>query len=182
MNTTTRPTPRIYAACLASYNSGRLHGAWIDANQDADDIRDQVAAMLAASPEPGAEEFAIHDHESLGEIGEYESLDRVSAIGQAVAAAGDDAAALLAWLGNEPGRDPDDFADVFRGEWDTLADYVENLWDDMGHNQDADKAAAGSWWHPARYVDWDRMARDLELSGDVETIRSPSGVFVFDNQ
>ncbi len=71
---------------------------------------------------------------------------------------------------------------MFRGEWDTLADYVENLWDELGHNQDADKASAGQWWHPARYVDWDRMARDLEMSGDVETIRGPSGVFVFDNQ
>lgn len=24
--------PRIYAACLAAYNSGYLHGAWIDAD------------------------------------------------------------------------------------------------------------------------------------------------------
>ena len=181
--TTNNPTPRVYVACLSAYNSGHLHGRWIDANQDADTIRDQVAEMLAASPDyDGSDEWAIHDHEGLGAIGESESFDRVATIGQAVAAAGDDAAALLAWLGNEPGRDPDDFADVFRGEWDTLADYVENLWDDMGHNQDADKAAAGQWWHPSRYVDWDRMARDSELSGDVETIRSPSGVYVFANQ
>jgi len=179
--TTNNPTPRVYVACLAAYNAGRLHGRWIDANQDADDIRDQVAEMLAASPETGAEEWAIHDHEGLGSISEWESFDRVAAIGQAVAAAGDDAAALLAWLGNEPGRDPDDFADVFRGEWDNVANYVENLWDELGHNQDADKAAAGQWWHPARYVDWDRMARDLEMSGDVETIYGPGGVWVFTN-
>ena len=25
--------PRIYVACLAAYNAGRLHGGWIDANQ-----------------------------------------------------------------------------------------------------------------------------------------------------
>lgn len=181
--TTNNPTPRVYVACLSAYNSGRLHGRWIDANQDADDIRDQVAEMLAASPDyEGSDEWAIHDHEGLGAIGESESFDRVATIGQAVAAAGDDAAALLAWLGNEQGRDPDDFADVFRGEWDTLAAYVENLWDDMGHNQDADKAAAGQWWHPAHYVDWERMARDLELSGDVETVLAPGGIYVFDNQ
>lgn len=176
---TTTTTPRVYVACLASYNAGRLHGAWIDATQDADDIRQAVADMLAASPEPGAEEFAIHDHEGLGEIGEFESLDRVAELGQAVAAAGDNAPALLAWLSSEPGREPADFDDVYRGSWDTLADYVESLWDDMGHNQAADKAADGQWWHPARYVDWDRMARDLELSGDVETIRHPGGLFVF---
>jgi antirestriction protein len=174
--------PRVYVACLASYNAGRLHGAWIDANQDAEVIRDTVDAMLAASPEPGAEEWAIHDHEGLGAIGEHESLDRVAAIGQAVAAAGEDAEALVAWLDNEPGRDPDDFADVYRGHWDTLADYVEELWADQGFAELADKMAGGSWWSPARYIDWERMARDLELSGDVETIGSPTGVYVFDNQ
>lgn len=176
---TTTITPRIYVACLAAYNAGRLHGRWIDATQDAAAIRGEIEEMLAASPEPSAEEWAIHDHEGLGAIGESEDLDRVSAIGQAVAAAGDDAAALLAWLGSEPGRDPDEFADVFQGSWDSLADYVEEHWTDAGYN--ADNAAGGAWWHPARYVDWDRMARDLELSGDVETIRHPGGVFVFSN-
>jgi len=179
---TTTIAPRVYVACLASYNSGILHGAWIDANQDADDIRDQIAAMLAASPEPGAEEWAIHDHEGLGDIGESESLDRVAELGQAVAAAGDDAAALLAWLGNESGRDPSGFADVYRGEWDTLAEYVEELWAEMGFAADAEKLSGGSWWSPVNYIDWGRMARDLELSGDVETIRCRGGIYVFDNQ
>jgi antirestriction protein len=180
MNATT--SPRVYVACLASYNAGRLHGAWIDANQDADDIRDQVSAMLAASPEPGAEEWAIHDHEGLGDIGEHESLDRIAELGQAIAGAGDDAAAQLAWLDNQSGRDPADFADVYRGHYDSLTDYVEELWAEQGFAELADKMAGGSWWNPVRYIDWERMARDLELSGDVETIDSASGVYVFDNQ
>ena len=41
--------PRIYVACLAAYNDGRLHGRWIAATT-ADEIRTQVRAMLAASP------------------------------------------------------------------------------------------------------------------------------------
>ena len=52
--------PRIYVACLAAYNSGYLHGAWIDADQPADDIQSAVGEMLAASPIPRAEEWAIH--------------------------------------------------------------------------------------------------------------------------
>ena len=36
--------PKIYVACLAAYNNGILHGRWIDANQDADTIRDEIAA------------------------------------------------------------------------------------------------------------------------------------------
>lgn len=176
----TRPTPRIYVACLASYNAGRLHGRWIDATIGVEAIREQIDAMLASSPAAaGAEEFAIHDHEGLGDIGEFEPIDRVAEIGEAVAEAGDDAAALLAWLDMEPGRDPGDFADRYRGHWDTLADYVESLWDDIGY--DADKAAGGSWWHPAKYVDWERMANDLRISGDVEIAQSDDcGIYVYD--
>ena len=45
-------TSRIYIACLASYNNGRLHGEWIDATSDADDMGEQVARILRASPYP----------------------------------------------------------------------------------------------------------------------------------
>ena len=30
----TKFEPRIYVACLAAYNNGHLHGAWIDAAQE----------------------------------------------------------------------------------------------------------------------------------------------------
>ena len=45
-------TDRFYAACLASYNNGVLHGAWIDASTDADDMQDRVNAILRASKFP----------------------------------------------------------------------------------------------------------------------------------
>lgn len=172
----TTTTPRIYAACLASYNAGRLYGRWIDATIGADAIRAEIDAMLAASPTPGAEEYAIHDHEGLGQIGESEDIDRIAAVAEAIDDAGDDAPALLAWLDGEPGRDPSDFEDVYRGRWDSVADYVRDYWEQIGY--DADKASGS--WHPTRYVDWDAMARDLELSGDIETHPAPGGVYVYD--
>lgn len=47
---------RMYAACLASYNAGRLHGVWIDLDcKDADEIRGEIAEMLRASPCPNVE-------------------------------------------------------------------------------------------------------------------------------
>ena len=54
-------------ACLASYNSGRLYGAWIDLEgaTDEDDIREAIAWILAISPAPDAEEWAIHDSAGL---------------------------------------------------------------------------------------------------------------------
>lgn len=46
-------SPRIYVACLASYNSGRLHGAWIDCEgKRGDDLHKEIADMLAKSPCP----------------------------------------------------------------------------------------------------------------------------------
>jgi antirestriction protein len=43
-------TPRIYVACLSAYNNGHLHGRWIDADRDADDIRKDIKSMLSQSP------------------------------------------------------------------------------------------------------------------------------------
>ena len=58
-------SPRIYVACLAAYNNGFLHGAWIDADHDADQIRDEIVTMLARSPIAHAEEYATHDFEGF---------------------------------------------------------------------------------------------------------------------
>lgn len=43
---------RFYAACLASYNNGVLHGRWIDASSDADEMQEEVSAMLRGSRFP----------------------------------------------------------------------------------------------------------------------------------
>lgn len=51
--------PRIYVACLAAYNNGYLHGAWLSANRDVDEIYAEIQEMLAKSPIENAEEFAI---------------------------------------------------------------------------------------------------------------------------
>ncbi|MFF9481371.1 antirestriction protein ArdA [Streptomyces sp. NPDC014733] len=81
--------PLIYVASLPDYNAGELHGVWIDAAQGADDIMDEVQAMLANSPtakEEGceAEEWAIHDYDDFGsiELHEYDSFDRVSKVAE----------------------------------------------------------------------------------------------------
>lgn len=56
---------KIYVACLAAYNNGKLHGRWIDATQGEDHIWDETRAMHAESPEPDAEEWSIHDYEGF---------------------------------------------------------------------------------------------------------------------
>jgi len=43
---------KFYAADLAAYNSGFLHGAWIDADSDVDAMQESIAKLLATSPCP----------------------------------------------------------------------------------------------------------------------------------
>jgi len=57
--------PQIYVACLASYNNGESHGAWIDATQEVEEILEQISAMLSKSPQPDAEEYAIQGYEGF---------------------------------------------------------------------------------------------------------------------
>ncbi len=167
--------PRIYAACLAAYNNGQLHGAWIDADQSADDIGAAVEEMLAASPVPGAEEWAIHDHEGFGflHLSEWESFERISAIAAGIATHG---LAYAAWLAYDVSFDPadtDSFLDSFRGEWDSLRDYAEDFADSTGLYELAEQAGS-----PYVAVDIDLLERDLDI--EIYTVDSESGIYVFD--
>lgn len=170
------PSPRIYVACLAAYNAGRLHGRWIDADQPVEGIYDDVQAMLAASPEPAAEEWAIHDYEGFGalRLSEWESFERVSSIGVGIAAYGD---AFAAWLSYDSSLDASDiaaFEDAYQGEHDSLRGYVEDYAATAGLYDAAEKA--GSSYVT---VDIDALTRDL----DIEMYTVPSDhhtVYVFD--
>lgn len=176
----TNTTRRVYAACLAAYNNGRLHGRWIDATQGADHIRDEIAAMLDHSPEPDAEEYAFHDSEGLGDLHEFESIDRIAALGEALDNAAEPGA-LLAWLDNDAGNDPADFEDYFLGTYDSLADYVEEMFAEYAAEAEKNCRRDG-WFHPSRYVDWAAMARDLNANGEVWTHpNGEGGLWVFSN-
>ena len=73
---------KIYVADLAAYNSGKLHGVWIDATDDLDDIWDQIKKMLAQSPEDFAEEIAIHNYECFSgyHIEQYTGIEEAHKI------------------------------------------------------------------------------------------------------
>lgn len=118
--TTPRPAPRIYVADLAAYNNGRLHGVWLDATRDVDELHADVQAMLADSPIPGAEEFAIHDFEDFTgyPLGEYENLAFVSKLAQGIAEHGQAFAAYADWNRQE---DPEleYFGDHYEGSYPT---------------------------------------------------------------
>lgn len=66
---------------------------------------------------------------------------------------------------------PDDFQDKYLGEWKSLADYVAEQWQEW-IDEEEKKLHSHQWWHPIRFIDWEDMARNLELNGDVFTIET----------
>lgn len=89
--------PRIWIGSLADYNAGRLHGDWCDAAVDPSDLRAAVDRILAGSDEPDAEEWGIFDYDDFGDlhVGEYDTLEQVSAVACGIVAHGP---AFATWL------------------------------------------------------------------------------------
>jgi len=199
-------SPRIYVACLASYNNGCLHGAWIDADQPVDDIWSEVQAMLAASPEnttcqwcgavivstdplrwdkpcthgshlPGhAEELAIHDYEGFGSL-RLSEYEQLERVAAIAAGIAEHGEAFAAWLSYDDSRDP--------GDHQAFEDAYRGVWDslrDYAQNYAEevgmyDAAEKTGFAHVT--VDIDMLERDL----DIEMYTAPAEnyhVHVFD--
>lgn len=162
VTTTDTAEPKIYVACLAAYNNGILHGAWVDAAQEPWSIYDDVKDMLAASPVAGAEEWAIHDYEGFGgvRLEEYEGFESVSALALFIQQHGALGAALLEHFGGDVGEAKQAIADRYLGAHASLADYV----------QEVTEVGTEIPTTLRYYVDWQAMARDAEMSGDLFTL------------
>ncbi|SNS32055.1 Antirestriction protein [Sphingomonas laterariae] len=160
--TTGTEQPRIYVACLAAYNNGYLHGAWIDAAQEPWAIYDAVRDMLAASPVEGAEEWAIHDYEGFGgvRIEEHTGFERVSDLASFLADHGEIGAAVLDYYSGDLAEAREALEDRHLGAYASLADYMQEVTEDTTEIPQSLRY----------YVDYQAMARDAELNGDLFTV------------
>ena len=170
--------PRIYVACLRSYNGGHLHGVWIDATQDEDEILTEVKAMLAVSPvtklyEEAAEEWAIHDYENFQGvvISEYESFAKVAQLAQELQEHGEPYAAYLGYFADGTVAD---FEEKYRGCFENKEDFAYNLYDEMGTIQQLEKAGLNSY-----YIDFSAIARDLFIDGYTAIEKGYKECYVF---
>jgi antirestriction protein len=167
---------RIYVACLAAYNNGKLHGAWIDANQDEDAILEEVQTMLKASPEPMAEEWAIHDFEGFYpySLSEHESFEDVSAMAKLIAEHGEIAGYVLDNFGGNIEESKNALENCYRGQHTEAAHFAQEDFEESGIEiPDALKY----------YIDWESKAQDMEINGEIFTIEVRYGeVHVFINE
>jgi antirestriction protein len=162
--TNNKADPQIYIACLASYNAGYLHGEWVDANQDIDAIREEINRILETSPVAGAEEYAIHDYDKFygaeSILGEYPDLEEVVKAAAFIAEHGELAGKLIAYYGDIT-EAVEAMEERYHGCYQSLADYAEEFIRDT---------TAGIPKHLEFYIDYEKMARDWEYSGDIFTI------------
>jgi antirestriction protein len=172
-------TPRIYVASLADYNAGELHGCWIDADQDADTIHAEIAAMLAQSREPMAEEWAIHDYENFDglRLSEFADIATVAEAARLIVEHGPVFGHLMSNFGGLSGLEEAQqfMQDGYHGAFDRIEEYVEEFLDDCYGD------ALAQLPDFIRYhIDYEGIARDLEYGGDIFTIECAGRVHVFD--
>ena len=154
---------RIYVACLAAYNSGYLHGVWIDATEGVDDIQEQINSMLESSPVEDAEEYAIHDFEGYGSyrLSEYEGIESAHEIACFIEEHGEIAAELISYFSTlEEAQKA--IEENYAGCYKSVADFAEELTEDTTQIPES----------LARYIDYNAMAYDLEVGGDIYTIET----------
>jgi antirestriction protein len=213
---------RIYAACLASYNAGRLFGAWIDCDgKTGEEIGLEIADMLARSPcpnvmrrkcpdcghyqtdsrpyrdndsdcdncgaalpaefKPSAEEWAIHDHEGFGDLikTEWPDIDELAELVAFMEGADDNERRAFRWLVDDLGRTVADAIErapdvsIYDGE---AADYAAEFAEDC-YSAALDAMPDFLKFH----IDWQGVARDLLIGGDIAQAEDAEGRFIVTN-
>lgn len=182
-----RPSPQIWVGSWADYNNGILHGQWIDAARDVDELQADIATMLTASPiaqQNGlpSEEWGVFDYDGFGQarIGEQPSLEFVTQVAQGIFEHG---LAFAAFAANENGGElPNDFTERYLGRYESVEGYVEQLIDELGYDQLLDEVIPESL-RPYVQIDVEGLARDMQLGGDIwATEADDGGIWVFDGR
>lgn len=171
---------RIYVACLAAYNNGFLHGKWIEVTSDYEALIDEVRAMLKASPEPDAEEWAIHDYEGFDglKVEEYTDFKELCEYVEAIEGSSYDQELIAGVMDNLSITAREAIAyieDNFAGEAESLEQWAIDFLQETGELENLPK-------HLSYYFDYAAYARDLELNGDVFTVSNGRNVYIFWNR
>lgn len=165
---------RIYVADLAAYNNGILHGVWVNVCDDLEDIKNQISKMLSNSPEDDAEEYAIHDHEGFEgySVSEWSGIDELHKIACFIEEHPGIGGGVLSQFGDNLEDAKRAMDDCYLGCYESLAHYAEELTECCQQIPN----------NLAYYIDYERMGRDMELSGDIFTIETAyKEVHIFGN-
>ena len=167
--------PRVWIGSLADYNNGTLHGDWVDAAVDEEELIAAAQRILATSEEPDAEEYAIFDYDDFGDfkVEQYEQLTIVAKVARGIQEHGD---AFAAWAQLHD-ADPDmldAFEDSYLGEYDSPEEWAREIADESNIEQRIKETFGESL---ASYIRFDaaQFAQDAWLSGDIYVMHKDDG-------
>jgi len=162
-------TPKIYVACLASYNKGKLHGRWIDADQDEEQVMTEIQDMLRSSPEPGAGDWAIHDYEGFCgvHIRENELIESVARLAALIVKHGPAFAAYYNARVGDLDYAEDTFEEAYQGEYGSEEEFAESICSGI---------SMPDFLLP--YIDYKKMADDM-LMNDYFSVKHDGKIYIF---
>lgn len=172
--------PQIYIACLSAYNNGKLHGNWVTVDGDVDDLEAAIAEVIKTSPEPDAEEWAIHSFEGWHgiSISENPDLEELCTWAELIVEHGAAVGAYIAWV-QDLGIGLDEFQDRYCGHYDSPRDFA--LKSDEVEERYQYSEMQKNYPMFANCIDWDHLANELELSDAYQYCTSDEehGIYVF---
>jgi antirestriction protein len=178
--------PRIYVASLSDYNEGTLHGRWLAADHEPEDLQAAIDRMLASSPAreygEAAEEYAIHDYDGFGGdlasvMGEWPSLKDVSTVAKGLAEHGPAYGAWVAYVGRVDDELVEQFQDRFMGEWESVTEYAKHVLEETEFYRFLDHIPE----EMRIYINVDVEQYAEDLTCEMYVAESPGGgVWVFD--
>lgn len=164
----------MWVGCLACYNSGRLRGAWITAEEMANEITAEAVtfsglgktstypsgAEFTACVACGGDEWDVMDTEGLpSSCGSLRSfMDNAETLAEMDEEHLERLQVLAGWLGGSMsladlvGYDEDNYC----GQWSQFQEYAEQFADEVGLLDDVRQEVAN-------YFDWESWSRDLEI-------------------
>lgn len=145
----------IYVACLSSYNNGILWGNWVSLeDKTKEEISEEIQSILDSSPEPFAEEYAIHSYSGpitslSSDLGEWPDIDELIRIVEFIG----DSEERIKWLASDYsihiGVDDLEsyFTESYYGTFDSEEEFAREYYEQQGLTD-----------HPLiDYVDWSNV-------------------------
>ena len=172
LDTADMDEPAIYIANLAAYNAGSLRGAWINPSSDVDDLHEQILAAIGGNAD---NEWAIHDYNNFPNLGEHASVKDIAKVAEmlddhdhdAVNAAIDEAG--VRYLDQAASMLDNGFREFDKREDEAMEEYAQELADDGVLDAK----------FLLRYVDWERVGRDLRH--DLHVVEHNGKTFIFND-
>ena len=128
------PEVGAYIACLASYNNGCLYGAWVNlcTATTVEEVQECIDWVIATSPTPGAEEYAVHDWSGVPRSisgKEWPDWEEVLSLLEAIEGHGD---AFQLWHENAPGynTEPADFLEAYYCRYESGSDFAQEYYEE----------------------------------------------------